>query len=251
MARGRKRQIRYYDSRGGYYTTYEGKTYCLATGPKDEPIGPTFEAARAKYREILTMGNLTTQSDRNLVGTILESFLQWIAANKKPATLANYVQACKSFAALYGKVTVADLKRNHLTSWLASKTTWGPNFKSVACTVVIAALNWAVNEDLISHNPLAGYKGRPRPRSRGADTVIAPDEHQQLIAAAPAPLRLFLRALLRHTGATLLLKEKVPLAFVAQALGHKDTKMIEHHYGHLVNETEAIRAELDRAKGQR
>jgi integrase len=38
---------------------------------------------------------------------------------------------------------------------------------------------------------------------------------------------------LRHTFASWLAQNGVPLAFVAQALGHRDTRMVEKHYGHL------------------
>jgi len=49
---------------------------------------------------------------------------------------------------------------------------------------------------------------------------------------------------LRHTWASLAVMNKVPLLVVAENLGHKDTVMVERHYGHLARSyvTEAIRA---------
>ena len=38
---------------------------------------------------------------------------------------------------------------------------------------------------------------------------------------------------LRHTYASRLVMKGVPLAVVAAQLGHKDTRMVEKHYGHL------------------
>ena len=38
---------------------------------------------------------------------------------------------------------------------------------------------------------------------------------------------------LRHTFASLLIKNDVPMAYVADALGHEGTRMVEKHYGHL------------------
>lgn len=38
---------------------------------------------------------------------------------------------------------------------------------------------------------------------------------------------------LRHTYASGLVNRGVPLIFVAQQLGHRDTSMVEMHYGHL------------------
>jgi integrase len=51
---------------------------------------------------------------------------------------------------------------------------------------------------------------------------------------------------LRHTYASHLVQEGVPLLFVASALGHGDTRMVEKHYGHLAPSqvAEMIRAKL-------
>jgi integrase len=49
---------------------------------------------------------------------------------------------------------------------------------------------------------------------------------------------------LRHTWASLAVMNGVPLIVVAKNLGHKDTKMVEKHYGHLASSfiVDAIRA---------
>ena len=48
----------------------------------------------------------------------------------------------------------------------------------------------------------------------------------------------------RHTWASHAVMNGMPLLVVARNLGHKDTRMVEYHYGHLANDfvTEAIRA---------
>jgi integrase len=38
---------------------------------------------------------------------------------------------------------------------------------------------------------------------------------------------------LRHTWASLAVMNGVPLLVVAKNLGHRDTRMVEHHYGHM------------------
>lgn len=38
---------------------------------------------------------------------------------------------------------------------------------------------------------------------------------------------------LRHTWASLAVMDGMPLMVVAKNLGHRDTKMVEQHYGHL------------------
>jgi integrase len=49
---------------------------------------------------------------------------------------------------------------------------------------------------------------------------------------------------LRHTYASLMVMDSVPLMVVARNLGHADTRMVEKHYGHLATSyvREAIRA---------
>ena len=49
---------------------------------------------------------------------------------------------------------------------------------------------------------------------------------------------------LRHTWASLVVMNHVPLIVVAKNLGHSDTRMVEKHYGHLARSfiTDAIRA---------
>jgi integrase len=51
---------------------------------------------------------------------------------------------------------------------------------------------------------------------------------------------------LRHTYASLMVMDSVPLMVVARNLGHADTRMVEKHYGHLATSyvREAIRAAL-------
>ena len=51
---------------------------------------------------------------------------------------------------------------------------------------------------------------------------------------------------LRHSFASLLIKQGVPLPYVAKALGHSSIRMVEVHYGHLApsDVADAVRANL-------
>ena len=51
---------------------------------------------------------------------------------------------------------------------------------------------------------------------------------------------------LRHTYASHLVQKGIPLLFVASALGHRDARMVEKHYGHFApsHVAEAIKAKL-------
>jgi hypothetical protein len=75
MSRGRKRNVRYYPSRSGYFTTYQGRTYCRAKGPDDQPAGPTFTEACRRYGEIVCAEGLDQKGNDHSVIAILDAFL--------------------------------------------------------------------------------------------------------------------------------------------------------------------------------
>jgi integrase len=63
----------------------------------------------------------------------------------------------------------------------------------------------------------------------------AGSQHRPMVAAVKAanlPAAITFHAL-RHSYASLLVEAGTPLAFVAEALGHADTRMVEKHYAHL------------------
>lgn len=74
--------------------------------------------------------------------------------------------------------------------------------------------------------------GKPVPRVHRA--WRASDQKRPMAAACEAakiPAMGFHQ--LRHSYASALVNAGVPLAFIAQQLGHSDTRMVERHYGHL------------------
>jgi integrase len=73
---------------------------------------------------------------------------------------------------------------------------------------------------------------------------MASDQRDLMIAACNAAgLESLTFHELRHTYASMLVNAGVPLAFIAEQLGHSNTRMVEKHYGHLCQtaKTDAIR----------
>ncbi|MFN4261930.1 MAG: hypothetical protein ACK4RK_21835 [Gemmataceae bacterium] len=58
--RGRKASVRYYASKGGYFTHFEGKNIRLADGPDDAPKGKTYLAALARFQELMQVSHADT-----------------------------------------------------------------------------------------------------------------------------------------------------------------------------------------------
>jgi len=49
--------------RGGYYTQFRGKQHLLAKGPKDDPAGPTYEAALAEVKRLFALETAELKGD--------------------------------------------------------------------------------------------------------------------------------------------------------------------------------------------
>jgi integrase len=73
--------------------------------------------------------------------------------------------------------------------------------------------------------------------------ALVREMHHACTAAKVSPAATF--HTLRHTFASHLVQQGVPLMFVASALGHSDTRMVEKHYGHL---SQSAVADMIRAK---
>ncbi len=60
-------QINYFKSRKGYYTQFKNQQRLLARGPKDEPSGPTYQAAVKRFAEIMHLAKADKADNTNLV----------------------------------------------------------------------------------------------------------------------------------------------------------------------------------------
>lgn len=80
-----------------------------------------------------------------------------------------------------GKMRVGELKKHHLTEYLATKPHWKPNTRRFAITRILASLNYCTREQYILANPLKGYE---RPRVERRKDILTDAEFDQLCAAA-------------------------------------------------------------------
>jgi integrase len=186
--------ISYYDSRKGYYTCFRGKQTPLAKGPDDKPTGPTFLAALTKFREIMQLANADTADQGNTVATICEMYGQLLEREGKTASLRILLGTCTSATERFGSKTMAEFKPIHVTEWLAAMAVpredskkrmgkWGKTYQAMALRTLVAALNWAKKQGVISRHCL---ENRPikitGKRSRGKEAYIEKDVFDRLIA---------------------------------------------------------------------
>jgi hypothetical protein len=111
-------QVRYFDSRKAYFTTCKGRQVPLASGPKDEPDGPTSKAAVKKFSEVMQVGEAAKAEDDSLVITVLDLYAVHLKNQQRLKTLDILLRCTKSAVEDFGPVKVRDLKPLHVQAWL-------------------------------------------------------------------------------------------------------------------------------------
>lgn len=206
---GRKGNVRYYPSKHGYFTTFQGKTYRLADGPEDGPYGPTFLAALDAFKRIIRESTVGVAKDNNTVVTIIGRYLQWLEPRRKKRTYeiqkSNLERFCKfsdEGSRRFGELKISELLPHHAERFCNFMRTprWNPHSKkmvrwtsaAVRCflTSLMTALNWAAGpkQNLITENPIKGVE-MPGRKSRGAEFLVSPETHKTALAAAGEDLR--------------------------------------------------------------
>jgi integrase len=193
--------VRYFDSRKAYFTTFKGKQHCLASGPKDEPDGPTYQAAVQKFSEVIHVAEADRAEDNNLVITILDRYAVHLKNQVRERTLDMFCRCCDSAVQEFGHLKYKDLKIMHVQAWLDTMglergrsrgnriRKWGHTMKRLAVDKLQAAFSWAVQQGMIPRNIINGPARqalgiRRRGASRGRDYVLQPAEHTKLVGVA-------------------------------------------------------------------
>jgi integrase len=191
----RKPSIRYFESKNGFFTNFEGTRYRLADGPDDSPTGPNYLAALKRFGEIMQVGTVDTADQANSVRVVVDLYGQHLERNDQTRTLEILLQTCTSAVAEFGDRTFAQLKPVHVTNWLAKMAKprdtkkhkgvkWGPTYQNIALRTLVAAFNWAKGQGVISGHCLENPKAvtiRGRKRSRGAEVYVSPATWRKLI----------------------------------------------------------------------
>jgi integrase len=195
----RTASIRYYPSRGAYYTKLQGQQYRLASGPKDEPHGPTYQAAVRRYTELILRPTAPPAASNDVpVGLLVVRYFHALERDQRRSTLHKYRTLLDPALRAFGQRTTAELKPYVVHDWLAGMVHWSNNTKHSAIESLNTVLYWAVHEGLLTSNPLAGMS-RPEKRPRGADVVL-PEPLQDLLIAAARPAFARFLTFLRWTG---------------------------------------------------
>lgn len=157
--------------------------YCSIAG-RQISLGKDREAAFAKFHALMAdqeqaKGELTTLYDLSQV------YLDWCQANRKPATYQLHRHYLKLFVESVGKrLRPAQLKVHHVGKWHEGLGI-GSTAQNGAVGVVQRMLNWAVEQEYLSRNPVKGMK---KPRANRRDVFYTAEQWEQVRTHAKGPL---------------------------------------------------------------
>ncbi len=194
---------RYYESKNGWFATFDGERIRLTTGPKKK----TEEEAREKYDAERASRKVEVAGDRNTVYAVLVAYLRECENKVKNAemaesTLEMHRGVLLPFNERHGNILVRDLRPQHVSEWLAEMrqerwkeklkrhVRWGDGTVKLAKDVLKRAFIWATEEaGLISRSPL-DRKGRGKREKRRrrrpvkSRVAILDSEHELLLRHA-------------------------------------------------------------------
>ena len=200
MARTPK--ISYWESRGGYYTQWRGKQKLLAKGPKDEPHGPTFEAARKAFGRLVPDGKkdgMDEEKDAVSVLAVISRYYASLKAEERVSTLSLAESMLDPAITAFGHLKINELQPITVSEWLTRREKWNATTRCTAIDYLNCAFNWAKGAKIITANPIDGIK-KPERRVRGRNVVLPELLQNLLIDSANRQLGKLLR-MLRWTGA--------------------------------------------------
>lgn len=185
----RKPQVRFYASRNAFYCQHHGKQHRLGDGPDDFPDGPNYLRAFDVWRQLMSLDHVEKLMDQNTFRVIGELYLRHLEPRRPANTFKKNKRYLNIFCKDFGETPLSNLTRYAVTSWLdrqrspGSKKGWGDSSIISFVNTLHATLNWAVENDLLTKNPLKGIEV-PSKRSRGVEALMQPADHLRLLNAA-------------------------------------------------------------------
>jgi integrase len=182
---------RYFTTRDAYYVQWHGKQVKLASGPKDEPDGPTYLKALDAFKTLMERGSMDTAGDANRVKPIFNAYMQAKEGKLRPKAFHIKREMLGLFVARYGDLKAGEVKPYHAESILTEMRKPRHVGKRVfrwndaQCVIFLrqlkAAFAWAVKNELITRNPMAAIE-MPRVRSKSRERIVTPAEHDKVLA---------------------------------------------------------------------
>lgn len=129
---------------------------------------------------------------------LADAYLSFTRKTKSERTYGHQKYFLQRFCDRIKTKKAADLKPGDVNDWVLSVPTWGHNTQCTARGIVVAVLNWAVEQGTLPYSPLARMKVG---QMHGRERILTRDERERVLAAVKNPtFEPFLR-FLEQTGA--------------------------------------------------
>lgn len=199
---GRKANVRWYESKNGYYCTLDGKRHRLGDGPDDSPTGPNHNLAVAEFIKLTHRQGGGFIGPDNTIRECCERYRRWLDETKKIRTAFQYDGTLAKGLTALGDLRLSELKLHHVEDWLHGQTTWGSTMKHHGWRALKSALKFNVVRGHTLTNPLAAIKtpAEFHSRARGAECALSDGVLNVLLGTAEKNFSDFLTVLLL-TGA--------------------------------------------------
>lgn len=181
----KKPSVRYWASKKGYCCWIDGQRHVLAKGPKDDPTGPTYLEALAKFRKLLAL-EADKGTDDYLVSSLLNQYRIHLHATRKSAVPGIFEIMAKGFAREFGNFRVSELRPHMFEQWLGKQKRWNSTSKAHAGQLILGAISWARKKGYIQNDPLRGRVDLPQPILRGREARMSDELTQLLITESNA-----------------------------------------------------------------
>lgn len=174
----------WYDSnRDSWYVTIDGQRHNLGKHQGKKPVRnkktglwnpPKF--ILDEFHKLVTEDHPKVSNES--IAAIMDDFIAWCHENRAPRTASGYQDFCQKFVDKYGRLPVSKLHSGHVTTWLKDYPQWNSTTKNNAIRAIVRAMNWAVRNRGLSHNPIARME-KPKPQTRTA--IITQTEFDELL----------------------------------------------------------------------
>jgi integrase len=173
----------FWAERQSFYVTIRGTRHNL---------GPDEDEADRKFHELMAArpsSPAPVVQTGPSVAEILDQYLHWCEAHRKPRTYEWHHDHLQSFLTSLGSeatLPTSAVKPFHVIRWADAQTGWGACRRRGGIIAVQWAFNWAAKVGHIDRSPVGAIE-KPTPKRR--EKLVSADHYATMLGAVRAPIR--------------------------------------------------------------
>lgn len=166
-----------------YFRKFTKSWYC-SIGGKQVSLGKDRKAAFEKFHALMADTSQVREEATTLY-ELSQVYLDWCEENRTKSTYSKHKYYLELFIGSVGKrMRPAQLKVHHVTKWHEGLGV-GSTTQNDAVAVVQRMLNWSVEQEYLSRNPVKGIR---KPKRKRRDVFYSPEQWKQIKTHAQEPL---------------------------------------------------------------